>query len=374
MKKTTLLLLCFLSMLANAQEKKIWAKSFINKKAPEFIVEKWISEEPNMTEGKFILIDFWATWCGPCKRAIPKLNKFQQEFRDDLIIIGISDEPKSIVKAQINPTIEYFSAIDTKKRLKNIYEVTGIPHCIIINPAGIVVWEGFPDLTGNELTSEVIKNLINKPNLNDDKLTSEENKELTNTIDYSSVSITELNAKKTELELDANYILVNDYLEQIERGDIDHMALTKIDNGIIKPYWESAAELKPYYNKWREESSKIANFNKKNAPELTELSSQFNNKKIERQQYLQMHRAIISQLKANYPNEYPQLVENHIQSLKTMWKVTGRYMLEDYKKQGKTFPIYWIPESTREISENKKKYKVINQELMVVKNEIKKKA
>jgi len=142
-----------------AQEKKMWAKSFINKKAPEIVVEKWLTEKPE-TNGKFILIDFWATWCGPCKKGIPELNEFHNKFKDELVIIGISDESKQIVKRMKNPKIEYYSAIDTKERLERIYEVKGIPHCVIINPNGIVVWEGWPQQEGFELTEETIENLI----------------------------------------------------------------------------------------------------------------------------------------------------------------------------------------------------------------------
>lgn len=192
------------------------------------------------------------------------------------------------------------------------------------------------------------------------------------TTDYSKFSISELNSKKIELELAANYVLVNDYLEQIEREDIDHMALTKIDNGIVKPYWDNAAELKPYYNNWKVESSRVGAFEKEHAPELTELSTQFKNKTIDKEVYFNENRKARARLNSQFPNEYPKLSGNHIRSLKTMWKVTGRYMLEDYKKQGKAFPIYWIPEKERAISEKKKKYKVINQDLITIQNEIKK--
>jgi hypothetical protein len=59
------------------------------------------------------------------------------------------------------PNIEYFSAIDTKKRMKNEVEVTGIPHVMIIDPKGIVRWEGWPALSGQELTEEVIQDILN---------------------------------------------------------------------------------------------------------------------------------------------------------------------------------------------------------------------
>ena len=141
-------------------KKQLWAKSFFNKKAPELVVEKWLSEKPE-TSGKYVLIDFWATWYGPCRKAIPELNEFQKQFKDQLVVIGISDESKRTVHKMKSPEIEYYSAIDTKKRLKSIYKVTGVPHCVLIDPNGIVRWEGFPLLKNYELTTEVLAEIIN---------------------------------------------------------------------------------------------------------------------------------------------------------------------------------------------------------------------
>ena len=161
MKRAILLILCLAYFTSNAQEKQLWAKSFINQKAPELIVEKWLGDKPE-TKGKYVLIDFWATWCAPCKKAIPELNAFQEQFREKLVVIGISDESKSTVRKMKKPRIEYFSAIDTEGRTKNVYEVRGIPHCVIIDPDGIVIWEGWPHLKGYELTTEVIEELISE--------------------------------------------------------------------------------------------------------------------------------------------------------------------------------------------------------------------
>lgn len=144
-----------------APYKQMWAKSFLNQKAPELVVEKWLTEEPN-TKGKFVLIDFWATWCGPCKKAIPELNHWYEKYGDKMLVVGLSDETEAKVTAMKQPVINYFSAIDTQKRLKNTFQVTGIPHVVLIDPQGVVRWEGFPFLQNNELTDAVLEDIFSK--------------------------------------------------------------------------------------------------------------------------------------------------------------------------------------------------------------------
>ncbi|MFI3315619.1 MAG: TlpA disulfide reductase family protein [Rikenellaceae bacterium] len=166
MKKVIFMLAFVLAVgVASAQEsngnKQLWAKSYLNQKAPELVVEKYLSDEPQL-EGKFILIDFWATWCGPCRKAIPELNELQKKFADDLVVIGISDETEEKILAMESPVIEFTSAQDTQARLKKLYEVKGIPHSVLISPKGIVIWEGYPLYEGYELSEEVVAKLIEK--------------------------------------------------------------------------------------------------------------------------------------------------------------------------------------------------------------------
>jgi len=139
--------------------KKLWAKSFLNEKAPDVIVEKWLTPEPDR-RGKFVLIDFWATWCPPCREAIPELNDYYEKFGDKLVVIGISDETEYAVRKLVNPRIEYSIAIDTQARTKKAVGVTGIPHVLIIDPEGIVRWEGFPFLKGYQLNEKVVADIL----------------------------------------------------------------------------------------------------------------------------------------------------------------------------------------------------------------------
>jgi len=154
-----------LSITLQAQNKsngkQIWAKSFLNQKAPKLEVQEWLTEKPDLN-GKFVLIDFWATWCGPCRRFIPELNKFHKKFGDKLVIIGLSSESAETIRKMESPKIKYYIASDPLSRTKNAVQVRGIPHVILMSPDGIVRWEGFPALPGYELTEKVIDDIIKK--------------------------------------------------------------------------------------------------------------------------------------------------------------------------------------------------------------------
>jgi len=143
-----------------AKEGKIlWANSFLYEKAPELVVEKWLTDKPD-TQGKCVLIEFWATWCPPCRKSVALLNQLHHKFGEDLVVIGISEETEQAVRKMTEPVIDYAVAIDTQQRMKKTLAVRGIPHVIILEPEGYVVWEGFPLLKDYELTEDTVGKII----------------------------------------------------------------------------------------------------------------------------------------------------------------------------------------------------------------------
>lgn len=149
------------------KERMLWADSWLWAKAPEFEVEKWLTDQPDM-KGKYVLIEFWATWCRPCRQSLSLLNEFHEKFGDELVVMGVCEENEENTR-KLNEKypnaakIEFYSAIDTQKRMKDKLRVWGIPHVIIVEPyMGGVIWEGFPLQKDYELTDEIIEGILAK--------------------------------------------------------------------------------------------------------------------------------------------------------------------------------------------------------------------
>jgi thiol-disulfide isomerase/thioredoxin len=119
------------------------ARSIRGQQAPKFEIEKWLTAAPSM-QGKFVWIDFWATWCVPCRKSIPELNGFNSKFKDRLVIIGVTDETAEEVRKTTLPHIEYSIASDPDERMMRALKIEALPHSILIDPSGIVRYEGSP--------------------------------------------------------------------------------------------------------------------------------------------------------------------------------------------------------------------------------------
>ncbi len=119
------------------------------KKVPAFNVEKWLTARPDPGK-RLVAMDFWATWCPPCRASIPHLNELHQKFGDDILFVGISDEKEpaynqGLKKYKLKPAdFRYSLALDSKSTMKGFFQISSIPHMAIFSPDGIVRWQGHP--------------------------------------------------------------------------------------------------------------------------------------------------------------------------------------------------------------------------------------
>jgi thiol-disulfide isomerase/thioredoxin len=112
-----------------------------------------LTEQPSVSVGeRLMVIDFWATWCGPCIRAMPIYDELAAEFGDRVHLIGMAgmNDSKAKVESFIRQNGDHgmVHLFDGRQALSRDMQVRGIPHVAIVSTDGIVRWQGNP-LTRN---------------------------------------------------------------------------------------------------------------------------------------------------------------------------------------------------------------------------------
>lgn len=106
-------------------------------------------------DGKYTLVDFWASWCGPCMREIEVLKELNNKYKDKgLNIVGVAvwDEPANTERAIADKHIPWPSIINAQTIPTDLYGISGIPCIILIDPQGKIVSR---DKQGDELRNAV---------------------------------------------------------------------------------------------------------------------------------------------------------------------------------------------------------------------------
>ena len=135
-------------------------------KAPQINVTNWIQNQPGNTllKDKFIIIDFWATWCAPCLASMTHMNTLIEEnkTKNNLIFLAMSDEKKEkISPILLRVSFKASVVTDTTQQTQNDFEINSIPACLIIDDKGFVRWTGNPE----QLTNDVIQDILARKNL-----------------------------------------------------------------------------------------------------------------------------------------------------------------------------------------------------------------
>lgn len=169
---SVLLILAFVSNQFNSVEGKTIAGTTkiifaSDKKAADFKLKTLEGKEVKLSDyrGKIVIIDFWATWCPPCRKGIPDLISLQEEFKKDLVVIGISLDQQNTIK-DLKPFIEKYKinypvVLGDEKVVKDYGGISAIPTSFIIDQKGNIV-DTHIGLVPKTVYADQIKSLLKK--------------------------------------------------------------------------------------------------------------------------------------------------------------------------------------------------------------------
>jgi uncharacterized protein (TIGR03435 family) len=159
MKKLLVLLVAGISFSGFAGD-----KAAAGEPAPPLNLEKLLQAPADAVaswealKGKVVVLEFWATWCGPCIEAVPHLNELADEFKEQgLEFIAITDEKESVVQPFLKrKAMRAWIGLDTDRSMFNDYGIAGIPHTVVVGTNGVIA----PVTHPTALSATVIKNVL----------------------------------------------------------------------------------------------------------------------------------------------------------------------------------------------------------------------
>ncbi len=133
--------------------------------APEIVVTDWLKHQPKASsfKKKFIVLDFWATWCKPCLDAVPHMNALRRKFpHKDLLFIALTSEPPALATSvfdRVNFEVSVASDVSRKTEINFGNGISGLsryPMTVLIDNENIVRWIGSP----SDLTEEMVARFL----------------------------------------------------------------------------------------------------------------------------------------------------------------------------------------------------------------------
>ena len=120
---------------------------------------KTVSLSDYVGKGKYVLVDFWASWCGPCKREIPNLKEVYAKYRSkglEMLSVAVWDEPQATKDTARAYGVNWKQIINAQRVPTDLYGIEGIPHIILFGPDGTILKR---DLRGEAIAEEIAKHI-----------------------------------------------------------------------------------------------------------------------------------------------------------------------------------------------------------------------
>ncbi|PLS14699.1 alkyl hydroperoxide reductase [Bacillus sp. M6-12] len=107
-------------------------------------------------KGKKVMLNFWATWCPPCKEEMPAMQKFYKQTNSDEVILSVNIDPENDVKGFAQKTgITFPIVLDQGGKVQKSYQVISIPTTYFIDSKGIIREKFIGAMTKEEMESKM---------------------------------------------------------------------------------------------------------------------------------------------------------------------------------------------------------------------------
>jgi thiol-disulfide isomerase/thioredoxin len=108
--------------------------------APDFALRSLVSKEPitlSAFRGKVVLLDFWASWCLPCKKLMPKLSELKSRLPElEVVAVSVDADPNKALTFLRSVEPDLVAAHDAKQKTAEDYALEGMPTCFLIDKQG----------------------------------------------------------------------------------------------------------------------------------------------------------------------------------------------------------------------------------------------
>ena len=148
----------------NASMTQTTGTNSANQTAPDFTLTDTKGKKVSLSDykGKVVILDFWATWCPPCRRGIPDLISIKKEYKNKIAIIGVSldvDTKKNVVPFIKTYGINYPVVYATNQVVRDYGNIDAIPTSFVIDKDGKIVNQHV-GLTPKEVYVDEINKLL----------------------------------------------------------------------------------------------------------------------------------------------------------------------------------------------------------------------
>ena len=155
-----------LAVVAFTMRQNAAGRPRVGQAAPDFTLQAFDGQTYRLAEmrGKVVVINFWASWCVPCRQEAPDMENTWRQYKDQGVIflgVGYADTEKEALAYIKEFNVTYANGPDLGTRISTAYRITGVPETYIVDPAGRLTFARFYPMTQAELMA-VIEPLLKK--------------------------------------------------------------------------------------------------------------------------------------------------------------------------------------------------------------------